>query len=254
MPTKKVLIILSDATSFPLKKPAGSSGETAKTVDQPSGFFLMELAKPLQKLLDAGHEVTFASPKGQEPVPDPNSESLAAFAGNFYERRRENELLERMKRENGFSRPRTLASISNDELSTFAGVFIPGGHAPLRDLGDDKELGRILRFFHEENKPTAAICHGPYALLSTKQAGDGTFAYKGYKITAWSDAEEKVMETILGGEIEKVESSLRNEGAEMVTGVGEKMGQTTLDRELLTGENPLAAGQLGDRFVRMISV
>ncbi|KAL2847042.1 isoprenoid synthase domain-containing protein [Aspergillus pseudodeflectus] len=251
---KKVLIVLSDATSFPLKKPAGSSGETAKTVDQPSGFFLMELAKPLQKLLDAGHEVTFASPKGQEPVPDPNSESLAAFAGNFYERRRENELLERMKRENGFSRPRTLASISNDELSTFAGVFIPGGHAPLRDLGDDKELGRILRFFHEENKPTAAICHGPYALLSTKQAGDGTFAYKGYKITAWSDAEEKVMETILGGEIEKVESSLRNEGAEMVTGVGEKMGQTTLDRELLTGENPLAAGQLGDRFVRMISV
>jgi putative intracellular protease/amidase len=254
MPTKKVLIILSDATSFPLKKPAGSSGEEAKTIDQPSGFFLMELAKPLQKLLDAGHEITFASPKGQEPVPDPNSESLAAFAGNFYERRRENELLERMKRENGFSRPRTLASISDDELPSFAGVFIPGGHAPLSDLGDDKDLGRILRFFHKENKPTAAICHGPYALLSTKQTGDGSFAYKGYKITSWSDAEEKVMETMLGGEIEKVESSLRNEGAEMITGTGEKIGQTTLDRELLTGGNPMAAGQLADRFVRMISV
>ncbi|KAL2851125.1 isoprenoid synthase domain-containing protein [Aspergillus pseudoustus] len=254
MPSKKVLIILSDATSFPLKKPAGSDGSESKIVGQPTGFFLMELAKPLQKLLDAGHEITFASPKGQEPVPDPNSESLAAFAGNFYERRRENELLERMKRENGFSRPRTLASIGDDELATFAGVFIPGGHAPLSDLGDDRELGRILRFFHRENKPTAAICHGPYALLSTKQAGDGTFAYKGYRITSWSDAEEKVMETLLGGEVEKVESSLRNEGAEMVTGAGEKIGQTTLDRELLTGGNPMAAAQLGDRFVRMISV
>ncbi|KAL3457457.1 class I glutamine amidotransferase-like protein [Aspergillus heterothallicus] len=254
MPTKKVLIVLSDATSFPLKKPAGKSGDESKTVDQPTGFFLMELAKPLQKLLDAGHEITFASPKGQEPVPDPNSESLAAFAGNFYERRRENELLERMKRENGFSRPRTLASIGDEELGTFAGVFIPGGHAPLTDLGDDKELGRILSFFHRENKPTAAICHGPYALLSTKRAGDGTFAYKGYRITSWSDAEEKVMETLMGGEIEKVESSLRDEGAEMVNGAGEKIGQTTLDRELLTGGNPMAAAQLGDRFVRMISV
>ncbi|KAL4919174.1 class I glutamine amidotransferase-like protein [Aspergillus aurantiobrunneus] len=252
MPSKKVLIILSDANAFPLKKSTGEGG--SKTVDQPSGFFLMELAKPLQKLLDAGHEVTFASPKGQEPTPDPNSESLVAFAGNFYERRRENELLERMKRENGFTRPRTLSSISNDELSTFAGVFIPGGHAPLTDLGDNKELGRILQFFHGENKPTAAICHGPYALLSTKQSGDGTFAYKGYKITCWSDAEERVMETLLRGEVEKVESALRNEGAEMVEGAGEKVGQTTLHRELLTGGNPLAADELGDRFLRMVSV
>lgn len=252
MPSKKILIILSDANSFPLKK---STGEGAtRTVDQPSGFFLMELAKPLQKLLDAGHEITFASPNGQEPVPDPNSENLLAFAGNFYERRRENELLEKMKRENGFTRPRTLSSITDAELATFAGVFIPGGHAPLADLGDNKDLGRILQFFHKENKPTAAICHGPYALLSTKQYGDGTFAYKGYKITSWSDAEEKAMETLLGGEVEKVESALRNEGAEMVTGGGEKIGQTTLDHELLTGGNPMAADELGERFVRMISV
>ncbi|KAL3474415.1 isoprenoid synthase domain-containing protein [Aspergillus californicus] len=249
---KKVLIVLSDAHTFPIKKPTGQG--TEKTVDQPTGFFLMELAKPLQKLLDAGHEVTFASPKGEEPVPDPTSESLAAFAGNFYERRRENELLERMKRENGFSRPRTLASISNEELATFAGVFIPGGHAPLTDLGADKELGRILRFFHKENKPTAAICHGPYALLSTKLAGDGSFAYQGYKITSWSDAEEKVMETLFGGEIEKVASALQKEGAEMIEGAGEKVGKTTLDHELLTGGNPMAADELGNRFIRMISV
>ncbi|KAL4863209.1 hypothetical protein BDV12DRAFT_206695 [Aspergillus spectabilis] len=250
--TNWVLIILSDANSFPLKKTSGA--DSGKTVSQPSGFFLMELAKPLSKLLSAGHEITFASPKGHEPVPDPNSESLLAFAGNFYERQRENDLLEQMKKENGFSRPRPFSSISDDELKSFAGVFIPGGHAPLADLGDDKDLGRILRFFHTENKPTAAICHGPYALLSTKAAGDGDFVYKGYKITSWSDAEEKVMETILGGEVEKVESALRDEGAEMVEGAGEKIGQTTLHRELLTGGNPMAADELGNRFVRMISV
>ncbi|KAL4953372.1 isoprenoid synthase domain-containing protein [Aspergillus filifer] len=249
---KKILIVLSDANSFPLHKTSGSS--SGQTISQPSGFFLMELAKPLQKLLDAGHEITFASPKGQEPQPDPNSESLLAFAGNFYERKRENELLQRMKNENGFSTPRKLSTISAEELQTFAGIFIPGGHAPLADLDDNKDLGRILTYFHKENKPTAAICHGPYALLSTKAFGDGEFLYKGYKITSWSDAEEKVMESMLGGEIEKVESRLREEGAEMVTGLGEKAGYTTLHRELVTGGNPMAAEELGNRFVRMISV
>ncbi|KAL3432335.1 isoprenoid synthase domain-containing protein [Aspergillus tetrazonus] len=253
---KRILIVLSDANYFPLKKPAGSgegSSSNSKIVDQPSGFFLMELAKPLQKLLDAGHEVTFASPEGREPQPDPNSESLLAFAGNFYERQRENELLERMKKENGFTKPRKLSSISDDELKSFAGVFIPGGHAPLADLGDNKDLGRILEYFHKENKPTAAICHGPYALLSTKVSG-GEFAYKGYKITSWSNAEEKVMESMLGGEVEKVETALMNAGAEMVEGAKEKVGQTTLHRELLTGGNPMAADELGNRFVKMISV
>ncbi|KAJ5467297.1 ThiJ/PfpI [Penicillium sp. IBT 31633x] len=252
MPSKKVLIILSDAHSFPLRKTTGT--DAGKVVDQPSGFFLHELAKPLHKILAAGHEVTFASPKGLPPAPDPNSESLLAFASNFYERQQENQLIERMKRENGFNTPRPFHTISDDELTSFAAVFIPGGHAPLRDLGADADLGRILRYFHEENKPTAVICHGPYALLSTKLAGDGSFVYEGYNITSWSDAEEKMMEKLWGGEVEKVESALRNEGAVMVEGVAEKAGGTTLHRELVSGGNPLAANSLGDRFVRMISV
>lgn len=251
MHTKKILIILSDAHSFPLRKTRGP--DEGKVVDQPSGFFLRELAKPLQKLLDAGHEVTFASPKGEEPTPDPNSESLLAYASNFYERRQDQELIDRMVRENGLHRPRPFSSISDEELSTFAGMFIPGGHAPLQDLGADPELGRLLRFFHKENKPTAVICHGPYALLSTTKAGDGSFVYDGYKITSWSDTEENAMEALFGGEIEKVESSLKDQGAVMVEGMPEKIGGTTLHRELVSGGNPLAANELGNRFLRMIS-
>lgn len=196
------------------------------------------------------YEVTFASPEGKEPTPDPNSESLLAFAGNFYERRRENELIERMKKENGFSHPRKFSDISDQELEKFSGVFLPGGHAPLADLGDNKDLGRILKHFHAEHKPTAAICHGPYAFLSTKAVGD--FAYKGYKITSWSDQEEKMMETMLGGEIKKVESSLRDAGADMQEGIGEKFGSITVDREVVSGGNPMAANALGDQFLEML--
>jgi hypothetical protein len=52
----KVLIILSDAHAFPLKKSDGT------VVEEETGFFLMELAKPLAKILDAGYEVTVRVP------------------------------------------------------------------------------------------------------------------------------------------------------------------------------------------------
>lgn len=123
----------------------------------------MKLAKPFFALLNAGYEVTFASGRGGIPKPDPNIETLLAFAGNFYEREREQKLIERMRRENGFASPRPFSTISDEELQSFDGIFIPDGHAPLADLGADPELGRILTHFHERQKPTAAICHGPYA-------------------------------------------------------------------------------------------
>lgn len=50
--TGKVLIIVSDADHFELKKSDGS------TTHEETGFFLQELTKPLQQLLDAGYTVT----------------------------------------------------------------------------------------------------------------------------------------------------------------------------------------------------
>ena len=248
MAAKKVLIVMSDAHSFPLYK-------DGKTVSQESGFFLMELAKPLQKVLDAGYEVTFASPEGKEPQPDPLSNSLAAYAGNFYKLKQDQQHVERMKSDNGFTHPRRFADISDEELKSYAGVFIPGGHAPLSDLGDNPELGRILSHFHQQQKPTAALCHGPWAFLSTKVGPQKEFAYKGYKITAWSDFEEKFMETaVFRGEVDKVESKLRENGAEMQEGVSQSLlGTITVDRELITGDNPMSANAIGDKFVEMMS-
>lgn len=101
-------------------------------------------------------------------------------------------------------------------------MFIPGAHAPLTDLGDNVDLGRILSHFHSNSKPTAALCHGPWAFLSTKYGPDKQFAYKGYKMTSWSNAEEKVMETCFRGEITKVEGTLR-EGAAMQEGVAKSL-------------------------------
>jgi putative intracellular protease/amidase len=123
----------------------------------------------------------------------------------------------------------------------------------LSDLGDNPELGRILTHFHTSSKPTAAICHGPWAFLSTKYGPSKKFEYSGYKMTSWSDAEEKLMETVFRGEIDKVEGTLRQEGADMQEGVAKSMGSITVDRELVTGDNPMAANALGDKFLEMLA-
>lgn len=196
--------------------------------------------------------------------------------GNYFTKKKDEAMIEKMRVESNLYAPRPFREISDAELVKFSGVFVPGGHAPLTDLGADPELGRILLHFHNKQKPTGAslslssrhtyivpllidvvvaavVCHGPYALLSTAVApqSDG-FAYKGYKITSWSDAEEGLVETLKGGHIEKVESALREAGADMQTGATKKLGGITVDRELVSGANPLAVKGLGTKFVEML--
>ncbi|KAH7103442.1 ThiJ/PfpI family protein [Auriculariales sp. MPI-PUGE-AT-0066] len=201
---KKVLIILSDASSFELRKPDGT------TVDEESGFFLSELARPLARIIDSGYTVCFASPNGGKPNVDPLSKStVMAFLGAWWIQRREEELIQKMELENNLLHPRPFASI-------FWG------------------LGRILNHFHTLEKPTASLCHGPYAFLSTQP-----FAYKGYKLISWSDTEEGLVETLKGGEITKVQSSLANAGAVMIDTLAAKAGSINVDREVVTGEPEL---------------
>ena len=79
-------------------------------------------------------------------------------------------------------------------------------------------------------------------------------AYQGYRITSWSDAEESLMETMKGGKVPtKVESTLAANGAEIITGICQRFGSITADRELLTGANPMAASGLGEKFVQMLA-
>ncbi|KAI0781334.1 class I glutamine amidotransferase-like protein [Trametes elegans] len=249
MSARKVLIILSDGDKFPVHMPDGSVSQ------EDTGVFLTELVKLLGHILDAGYEVVFASPSGKSPSVDPLSESLLVYFGNWWSKRQDQELLKRTETENNIRSPRPFSSITDEELKSYVGVFIPGGHAPISDLGDNPDLGRILLHFHNQYKATAVICHGPYALLSTKYAPNSNgFAYKGYKLTSWSDAEEQLVGKVKGGEIPvKVESALAAEGAEVVSTTGNKLlGSVTVDREVLSASNPTAANTLGSKFVEML--
>jgi hypothetical protein len=60
------------------------------------------------------------------------------------------------------------------------------------------------------------------------------------------------MEVVFRVEIAMVESSLREAGADIQEGLKEKFGGITVDREVVSGGNPMAADTLGTQFLAML--
>jgi len=67
-----VLVVLSDSDHLDLK-----DGKVFAT-----GFYLNELMQPVKALLDAGHQVTFATPEGKAPTMDATSADKMYFNGD----------------------------------------------------------------------------------------------------------------------------------------------------------------------------
>lgn len=213
------------------------------------GFFLNEFAVPTEYLAEQGYQIVLATPSGQMPVMDKNSNDKNFFNGDDAARAKA------VKFVNGLSAI-SLKDAINSGLDQYDAVFVPGGHAPMTDLMQDKDLGTILRYFHEKQKPTAFICHGPVAMLSAlpdpaayrqalvnhdakgaMEAAKG-WIYSGYEMTVLSDAEEWPGEVAKGTEMPfHVEQALQIAGGKMRVD-GMYGSHVVHDRELITGQNP----------------
>jgi protease I len=70
--------------------------------------------------------------------------------------------------ENGYCFENVDLTIAEVDPQMYDFLFIPGGHpqgAPTT-VRNNKEAQEIARAFFEADKPVAAICHGPYLLIS----------------------------------------------------------------------------------------
>lgn len=228
------------------------------------GFFLNEFAVPTEYLAEKGYEIVLATPDGAKPVLDKGSNDKKFFGGNEAERAKAERFV------NGLS-PISLQAAIDGGLEQYAGIFVPGGHAPMTDLMQNEKLGVILRYFHAANKPTAFICHGPVAALAAlpnaaayrdalvKKDAKGAmeaakgWIYNGYQMTVFSDAEEWPGEVGKGKEMPfHVEQALQIAGGVMVEG---KLYQSNVirDRELITGQNPASDNDLAKEFYKALS-
>lgn len=149
-----------------------------------------------------------------------------------------------------FKSPRKLADVIADGLEDYAAIFIPGGHGAMNAIPFSSELGNALNYFVDNERLIITLCHGPAALLS---AGIGRKhnPFSGYEIVAFPDSLDLGANIDIGylpGEMPwSLGEALQEEG--IVVTNDDMTGATTKDRNLLTGDSPLAANQLGKNSV-----
>ena len=110
-----------------------------------------EVMVPFQMLLMVGHEVHAVCP---DKV---NGDTVATAVHDFEGQQTYSE-----KRGHNF---RLNANFDDVTPEAYDALVIPGGRAP-EYLRLDERVLRIVRHFHDEKKPIAAICHGPQVLAA----------------------------------------------------------------------------------------
>lgn len=254
-----VLVVLSDENHLELK-----NGKGFKT-----GFYLNELMQPVKLLIDAGHEVTFATPQGKAPIVDATSVDPAYFGGSAAAMAEHQKLLDGLGITSPLKSPViSLKRIEQIGYDHFDAVYIPGGHAPMQDLLVSRDLGRLLTDFHKKGKITALVCHGPIALMSTldnperfarelengKAARPSPWIYAGYNFTVISNVEEEQAKALLqGGEMKFYpQTALEQAGGRFSSNDKPWTAHVVMDREVITGQNPASAPQVGAEILRRL--
>ena len=256
-----ILVVLSDKAQLELK-----GGMTYDT-----GFYLNELMEPVKRFLDQGHEVTFATPNGVAPTLDVNSDTVQYFSNDEEAYQSHKKLMQELKiTDKAHSPVISFSRVEQIGVEKFDAFFAPGGHAPMQDLLLNDQLGRILSAFHEADKPTGLVCHGPIALLSTLTNNDDFVAllkagkkatpakdwiYSGYNMTVFSNTEEVTAENayLNGGKMYFYpQDALNIAGANYLSNETDWATKVVVDRELITGQNPASANAVAIEILKML--
>lgn len=203
-----------------------TSHDELGTTGKKTGFWLEELAAPYYAFLDAGAEITLASPKGGQPPLDPKSDEP------------DSQTNETRRFHADTAAQAVLAStvkLDTVDQAAFDAVFYPGGHGPLWDLANDKHSISLIEQTLQAGKPVALVCHAPGVLRDVKNA-DGTPLVKGKKVTGFTNSEEEgvgLTEVVpfLVEDVLKQNGGLYSRGDDW-------QSYTVQDGLLITGQNP----------------
>lgn len=224
MANQKILMVLTSHSEL------GDTG--VKT-----GFWVEEFAAPYYVFLDAGAEITLASPAGGQPPIDPNSE-LPDFQTDSTHRFDDDKAAQAKLAET--------VKLSEINAADFDAVFYPGGHGPLWDLTDNTTSISLIEAFLKAEKPVAAVCHACAAFLNVNDnAGDPIV--KGRAVTGFSNTEEdavqltKVVPFLLEDELVK-------KGADYQK-VDDWNELALQDGLIITGQNPASSGAAAEKMM-----
>jgi putative intracellular protease/amidase len=212
----KILIVLT------------SHGELGQTGEK-TGFWLEEFAAPYYTFLDAGAQITVASPAGGQPPLDPKSDasdSQTDFTRRFKADAAAQAVLAHTVR------------LDNVRADAFDTVFYPGGHGPLWDLAESRTSISLIESFVRAGKPIGLVCHAPGALRHVR-AANGDPLVKGRTVTGFTNSEEAAVK--LSDVVPfKIEDEFIAQGADYRKGP-DFAPFVLQDGKLVTGQNPASS-------------
>lgn len=170
MAKQKILMVLTSHSEL------GNTGEK-------TGFWVEEFAAPYYVFLDAGADITLASPNGSQPPIDPKSElpDFQTAATHRFD-------------DDAVAQAKLAATVKLVEVnaSDYDAVFYPGGHGPLWDLTDNTTSIQLIEQFLQQQKPVATVCHSSAVLLNVKNEA-GEPVVNGRAVTGFSNSEEEAV-------------------------------------------------------------
>ena len=224
----KILVIFTEQKNIKMQ-----NGKLFSTGNHP-----VEALLPMLHLKNAGFDFEIATPTGRPVVfemwafPEKDDHVKAIY----------NEL------KCSFEKPMKLSDFiasSFNDAASYAAVFVPGGHGSMIGIPEDKNVGKVLNWAHQNDLFTISLCHGPGSFLTTT-LDNQKFLYKGYKMAVFPDSLDKMTPKIgyLPGQMPwGLSEKLNSLGANIVNTKSDKT--VCLDRKLITGASPLASNELG---------
>lgn len=194
-----------------------------------TGFWLEEFAAPYFAFIDAGADVTLASPKGGLPPLDPKSRQPDLQTETII--RFDNEPAAKVALAN-------TVKLSILSAADHDAVFYPGGHGPLWDLAEDPDSIALIEALYAAGKPVVAVCHGPGAFRHAKNP-DGSPLVQGKSVTGFANSEEEEIGLTQVVPF-LVEDMLRENGGKYSKAENWKPHVVT-DGHLITGQNPASS-------------
>ena len=137
-------------------------------------------------------------------------------------------------------------NLSEQDPDDFDLVFYSGGHGPMEDLAVDEVSGALLTKRLASGRPLALLCHAPAASLAAKNP-DGSWPFKGYRMTGLSNREERLNRFAWKARW-LLEDRLKEAGADYSKGLPLRP-HVVHDRNLYTGQNPQSSEQLARQVI-----
>jgi putative intracellular protease/amidase len=160
-------------------------------------FDVTEVSVPFHLLTQAGHEVVFATERGERPAADPLLLGGVIF-GQLGADPEPKAFYRELEAAPAFQDPIRWDAI---DPAAFDALYLAGGHAPgMRQYLGSAALGaKVAAFWKQEERPVAAICHGVLVLARARdpETGESILARRrttclpkymertAYLLTAW---------------------------------------------------------------------